>query len=102
MHKFLDEQLPNRWIGQQEPVEWPPRSPDLTPMDFFFWGVVKEKVFLRKPRTVDDMICRIRKARQEIDDNKELCAKVCLRVASRLQECVNNEGPQYEHLRDCT
>jgi hypothetical protein len=43
--KFLDEQLTNRWIDRQGPVEWRPRSPDLTPMDFFFWGVVKDKVF---------------------------------------------------------
>jgi len=83
-------------------VEWPPRSPDLTPMDSFFWDVVKDEVFSRKPRYVDDMIHCIREACQEIDNNKELCAKVCLSVASRLQECVNNKGRQFEHLRDCT
>ena len=98
VRKLLDEQLPSRWIGRRGPVEWPPQSPDLTPMDFFFWGVVKDKPFSRKPRTVDDMIRCIREACQEIDDNKELCAKVCLSVASRLQECVNNEGRQFEHL----
>ncbi|XP_037020829.2 uncharacterized protein LOC119063554 isoform X1 [Artibeus jamaicensis] len=102
VREFLDEQLPNRWIGRRGPVEWPPRSPDLTPMDFFFWGVVKDKVFLRKPRTVDDMICCIREVCQEIDDNKELCAKVCSNIASRLQECVNNEGRQFEQSQDCT
>jgi len=80
-------------------VEWPP---DLTPTDFFFWGVVKDKVFSQKPRTVDDMIRCIREACKDIDDNNELCAKVCLSVASRLQECVNNEGWQFEHLHDCT
>jgi hypothetical protein len=81
-------------------VEWPPRSPDLTPMDFFFWGVVKDKVFSRKLCTVDDKIRCIREACRETDDNKELCAKVCWSVASRLQERVNNEGRQFEHLRD--
>jgi len=67
-------------------------------MYFFFWGVVKDKVFSRKPRTVDDMICCIREACQETDDSKELYAKVCLSVASRLQECVNNEDQQFERL----
>jgi len=47
---------------------------------------------------MDDMIRCIREACQEIDDNKELCAEECLSVASRLQECVNNEGWQFEHL----
>jgi len=45
-----------------------------------------------------DMVCCIREACQEIDENKELCAKVCLSVASKLQDCVNNEGRQFEHL----
>ena len=52
-------------------MEWPHRSPDLTPMDFFFCGVVKDKVFSRKPRTVDDMIRCIGEAFQETDDNKD-------------------------------
>jgi hypothetical protein len=64
----------------------------------FFWGVVKDKVFSQQPRIVDDMICCIREACQETDDNKELCAEVCFSVASRLQECVNNDGRQFEHL----
>uniref|UniRef100_A0AAX7UMF9 Uncharacterized protein n=1 Tax=Astatotilapia calliptera TaxID=8154 RepID=A0AAX7UMF9_ASTCA len=32
---FLDEQFPGKWIGRRGPVEWPPRSPDLTPLDFY-------------------------------------------------------------------
>jgi hypothetical protein len=24
----------NRWIGRSGPVPWPPKSPDLTPLDF--------------------------------------------------------------------
>lgn len=99
VRRFLDEELPNRWIGRRGPVDWPPRSPDLTPMDFFFWGVVKDKVFARKPLTMDDMVLYIQQACQEINDNKELCNRVCLSVRSRLQECVNNEGLQFEHLR---
>ena len=33
--EFLNEQLPSRWIGRGGTQEWPPRSLDLTPMDFF-------------------------------------------------------------------
>ena len=31
------------WIGRRGHVEWYPRSPDLSPLDFFFWGMLKEK-----------------------------------------------------------
>jgi hypothetical protein len=43
VHKFLDEQLPSRWIGRRGPVEWPPLSPDLTPMDSSFGVLLKIK-----------------------------------------------------------
>jgi hypothetical protein len=35
-------------------------------MDFFFWGVIKDKVFSRKPRTVDDMSQFIKEACQKL------------------------------------
>jgi len=35
----------NRWIGRDGPTPWPPRSPDITPLDFFLWGYVKDKGF---------------------------------------------------------
>ena len=43
---YLNTNLPQRWIGRfgQEDValkRWPPRSPDLTPCDFFFVGICK-------------------------------------------------------------
>ena len=33
-----------RWIGQDGPVPWPPRSPDLNPLDFCLWGYLKSEV----------------------------------------------------------
>jgi len=40
---FLNETFPNRWIGRNDPTPWPPRSPDITPLDFFLWGYVKRQ-----------------------------------------------------------
>ena len=45
VRRFLDATFPNRWIGRDGPTPWPPRSPDITPLDFFLWGYVKDKVF---------------------------------------------------------
>ena len=33
----------NRIINQNSDVNWPPRSCDLTPLDYFLWGAVKGK-----------------------------------------------------------
>ena len=41
----------HRWIGGTGPKDlalhsWPPRSPDMTPCDFFLWGYLKERVYV--------------------------------------------------------
>ena len=32
----------DRWWENQGPFLWPVRSPDLTPLDFYIWGRVKD------------------------------------------------------------
>ncbi|CAH1966439.1 unnamed protein product [Acanthoscelides obtectus] len=32
------------WIGRGGPINWPERSLDLAPLDFFLWGHVKDEV----------------------------------------------------------
>ena len=34
--EFLNRTFPQRWIGRRSEFAWPPRSPDLTPLDFFY------------------------------------------------------------------
>jgi len=34
----LNVRFPDVWIGRGGPIPWPPRSPDLSPIDFFLWG----------------------------------------------------------------
>ena len=38
---------------------WPPRSPDITPVDFFLWGYVKDKVFSTPVRDITNLKARI-------------------------------------------
>jgi len=42
---FLAATFPNRWIGRDAPIPWPPPSPDINPLDFFLWGYIKDKLF---------------------------------------------------------
>ncbi|XP_026827071.1 uncharacterized protein LOC113562299 [Ooceraea biroi] len=50
---YLNEKFHRKWIGMGSRThEWPARSPDLTPMDFFLWGYIKEKVFAIQPTTM--------------------------------------------------
>ena len=45
---FLDEIFPGLWEERGGPTTWPPRSPDLTALDFFAWGFIKDVVYRKK------------------------------------------------------
>ncbi|EFN89314.1 hypothetical protein EAI_05291, partial [Harpegnathos saltator] len=47
--EFLNRSFPSRWIGRRGAIEWSARSPDLSPLDFFLWGYLKNKVYATKP-----------------------------------------------------
>ena len=56
---FLNATFPNRSIGRDGPTPWPPRSPDISPLDFFLWGYVKDKVFLTPVPDITNLKARI-------------------------------------------
>jgi len=55
----LDVTFPNRWIGRDGPTPWPPRSPDITLLDFFLWRYVKDKVFSTPVPDITNLKARI-------------------------------------------
>ncbi|GFV27629.1 uncharacterized protein TNCV_4181741 [Trichonephila clavipes] len=59
---LLKDTFGDRLISRFGPVNWPSRSCDLTPLDYFLWGYVKSLVYADKPQTLDhleDNICRV-------------------------------------------
>jgi hypothetical protein len=60
--EFLDETFPRYWIGRGGWKQWPPRSPDLTPLDFYFWGYVQKIVYSVRIHDIQHWKQRIREA----------------------------------------
>ncbi|GBM88400.1 hypothetical protein AVEN_149453-1 [Araneus ventricosus] len=52
---YLMEAFQNQIIGYGGFVEWPVRSPDLTPLDFFLCGHIKGQVYEIPPPTLQDL-----------------------------------------------
>ncbi|GFU62121.1 uncharacterized protein TNCV_2428261 [Trichonephila clavipes] len=57
---LLKDTFGDRLISRFGPVNWPPRSCDLTPLDYFLWGYVKSLVYADKPQTLDYLEDNIR------------------------------------------
>ena len=57
--EFLTEFFQHRIIAFNHPIEWPPRSPDITPCDYSLWGYLKNKVYVSAPTNMDDLMQRL-------------------------------------------
>ncbi|GFS65186.1 DUF4817 domain-containing protein [Trichonephila clavipes] len=59
---LLKDTFGDRIISRFGPVNWPPRSCDSTPLDYFLWDYVKSLVYADKPQSLDHIeenICRV-------------------------------------------
>lgn len=92
---YLDEILPNRWVGRRGSVEYPPRSPDVTPLDFFLWGHLKDKVYATRPAAVAALRVAIERECAQIPN--EMLLDVCGSIASLYQQCLDHNGHQFEN-----
>ncbi|GFW93745.1 histone-lysine N-methyltransferase SETMAR [Trichonephila clavipes] len=63
---LLKDTFGDRLISRFGPVNWPPRSCDLTPLDYFLWGYVKSLVYADKPQTLDHLEDKIRRVIADI------------------------------------
>ena len=102
--RFIQDIFDDRVVGRFLPTEWSPRSPDLTPCDYFLWGFVKDRVYrfeLGPVADVFDLMGRIVSEFQWIRDNA--MAQVCEAVNAfydRLELFLDIEGRQLG-LKDC-
>ncbi|GFU97558.1 uncharacterized protein TNCV_4508771 [Trichonephila clavipes] len=87
---LLKDTLGDRLISRFEPVNWPPRSCDLTPLDYFLWGYVKSLVYADKPQTLDHLEDNIRRVIADI--RPELLEKVIENWTSRFDYIRASRG----------
>ncbi len=91
---FLRNQFGDDIISRHFPHAWPPRSPDLNPCDYFLWGYLKQRVFLRQPRTLTELRTAI-----EIEIGtitRETLAKVVDNLFDRLLSVLATDGKHIE------
>lgn len=94
VRQWLDNRFPGRWLGRRGPHEWPARSPDLTPCDFFLWGWAKDEVYRSKPRTLDELEVRIQQVLTNVPQH--FLQKSITDIPRRLQKLVETAGAYIE------
>ena len=62
VNNLLIQMFGDRHISNNGPYLWPPRSPDITPLDFFLWEYIKNNVFKTTPTSKDDCQFKVRQA----------------------------------------
>jgi hypothetical protein len=67
----LSRQFPDRSIGKGGSPAWPPRSPDLTPMDHFLWGHMNFIIYAKTSKVKAELINRIIDAAYQMRKNQE-------------------------------
>ncbi|GFV83165.1 hypothetical protein TNCV_1898921 [Trichonephila clavipes] len=87
---LLKDTFGDRLISRFGPVNWPPRSCALTPLDYFLWGYVKSLVYADKPQTLDHLEDNIRRVIADI--RPQMLEKVIENWTSRLDYIRASRG----------
>ncbi|GFV47355.1 uncharacterized protein TNCV_4830111 [Trichonephila clavipes] len=86
----LKDTFGDRLISRFGPVNWSPRSCDLTLLHYFLWGYVKSLVYADKPQTLDHLEDNIRRVIADI--RPQMLGKVIANWTSRLDYIRASRG----------
>ena len=95
---YLNESFPNRWLGRGGPIPWPPRSPDLTPLDYYLWGHMKILVYETKVDSRAALRDRIFAAAEHIRNHPNNISSATQSLLMRAENCIAARGGHFEQL----
>ena len=85
----------DRILSRRADVVWPPRSCDLTPLDYYLCGAIKDKCYAVKPETIDTLKHNIRGAIGDIQ--LHTIDNVLKNWTDRVDYCIARRG---SHLNE--
>lgn len=97
---FLNAEFPERWIGREGAIAWPPRSPDLTPMDFYVWGFMKNIVYgpgRPEIQNINELRQRVHEAAEQVRQQNAM-ERACQSLLRRARLCIECNGENFEQL----
>jgi len=83
----------SKWIGRDGLTPWPPRSPDITPLDFFLWGMLRT-VFSTPVQDIANLKARITDAFAKITE--DMLENTCREIDYQLDILHATKGAHVE------
>jgi len=98
VNNLLIQMFGDRYISNNGPYLWPPRSPDITPLDFFLWGYIKNKVFKTTPTSKDDCQFKVRQAIDQLSP-EQIRRATKNEVERRVLKCLECRGMHFQQQK---
>ena len=86
----LENRFPESLISNKSDFIWPPRSPDINPLDFFLWGYMKEEIHRAQPGSIAEVKQLIQNFMTSISE--DLLQRVTRQFVSRIRRCIEVHG----------
>ena len=91
---FLEEKFPGRVISRRTETPWPAHSPDLSPLDYWFWSALQSVVYMKRPKNLQELKEVVNNAASQIEEQE--IRRSIENFSIRTQKCYQNKGGHFE------
>ncbi|GFV82175.1 uncharacterized protein TNCV_2790731 [Trichonephila clavipes] len=93
-----DTAYPGELIGRGNPVNWPARSPELSCLDFFLWGHMRNFVYASPVDFDKALVARIAVVTGDIREMPDVFANVRQSLCRWCEACTFAGGRSFEQF----
>lgn len=95
---YLNEKY-SVWIGKHGSIHWPAKSPDLSPLDFYLWGTLKNKIYSENlSGNKEELKQLIKNEINYLNLDETAFEKVRSNFLRRCFKCIENNGGYVENV----
>jgi hypothetical protein len=91
--ELLKKKFGGRVISRRSDIAWPSCSPDLNPLDYWFWGYCMLKIREQHPTTMRD-VCQI--VETVCCNTPAEMVRRSVDISKRVEKCLSNKGGHFQ------